>query len=112
MSTGYWLKKFPDDLVAGEIASLLVLPPTNLSFHLKALAQAGLLRISLEGRRYQRYRANLVCNGQVKQDTFLSRLLVGFPIKFQRGMGNLKLNASVCHYKTPDNQKYPALPPL
>jgi hypothetical protein len=26
------------------------------------------------------------CNGQLKQDTFLSRFLVKFPLKFQRGL--------------------------
>jgi DNA-binding transcriptional ArsR family regulator len=45
-------------LVAGEIAAALEIPPTNLSFHLKALTQAGLLRVEQEGR-YQRYRANI-----------------------------------------------------
>ena len=52
------VKNAPDGLVAGEIATLLALPPTNLSFHLKALTQAGLLSVVQEGR-YQRYRANL-----------------------------------------------------
>jgi ArsR family transcriptional regulator len=52
------VKNAPDGLVAGEIAALLALPPTNLSFHLKALMQAGLLNVTQEGR-YQRYRANL-----------------------------------------------------
>jgi len=47
-----------DGLVAGEIAATLGLPPSNLSFHLKALTQAGLLSVSQEGR-FQRYRANL-----------------------------------------------------
>lgn len=45
-------------MVAGEIASNLDIPPTNLSFHLKALTQAGLLRAEQEGR-FQRYRANM-----------------------------------------------------
>ncbi|WP_018604606.1 ArsR/SmtB family transcription factor [Uliginosibacterium gangwonense] len=45
-------------LVAGEIASTLNVPPTNLSFHLKALTQAGLLAVEQEGR-FQRYRANI-----------------------------------------------------
>lgn len=45
-------------MVAGEIASTLDVPPTNLSFHLKALTQAGLLTVEQEGR-FQRYRANL-----------------------------------------------------
>ncbi len=52
------VKNAPDGLVAGEIAALLALPPTNLSFHLKALTHADLLRVEQEGR-YQRYRANL-----------------------------------------------------
>lgn len=47
-----------DGLVAGEIANSLQIPPTNLSFHLKALTQAGLLSVAQEGR-YQRYRANI-----------------------------------------------------
>ena len=45
-------------MVAGEIATTLDIPPTNLSFHLKALTQASLLSVTQEGR-YQRYRANL-----------------------------------------------------
>jgi len=46
-----------DGMVAGEIASTLDLRPTNLSFHLKALTQAGMLTVVQEGR-FQRYRAN------------------------------------------------------
>jgi len=45
-------------LVAGEIASSLEIPPTNLSFHLKTLVQSGLLTVEQEGR-FQRYRANI-----------------------------------------------------
>lgn len=45
-------------MVAGEIAATLGLPPNNLSFHLKGLAQAGLVSVTQEGR-FQRYRANL-----------------------------------------------------
>lgn len=45
-------------LVAGEIAAALAVPPSNLSFHLKGLTQAGLLHVQQEGR-FQRYRANL-----------------------------------------------------
>lgn len=45
-------------MVAGEIASTLDVPPTNLSFHLKALTQAGMLTVEQEGR-FQRYRANI-----------------------------------------------------
>ncbi len=48
----------PEGMVAGEIAEVLGLPPSNLSFHFKALTQAGLLRVAQEGR-YQRYRANI-----------------------------------------------------
>lgn len=48
----------PQGMVAGEIATALELPPTNLSFHLKALAQARLVSVVQEGR-FQRYRANL-----------------------------------------------------
>ncbi|MEI8169578.1 MAG: helix-turn-helix domain-containing protein [Rhodoferax sp.] len=48
----------PQGLVAGEIASTLEIPATNLSFHLKALAQAQLVSVVQEGR-FQRYRANL-----------------------------------------------------
>ncbi|WP_024299302.1 ArsR/SmtB family transcription factor [Methylomicrobium lacus] len=52
------VKHAPTGLVAGEISSLLALPPTNLSFHLKAMTHAGLVSVTQEGR-YQRYRANL-----------------------------------------------------
>ena len=45
-------------MVAGVIASTLDIPPTNLSFHLKALTQAGMLTVEQEGR-FQRYRANI-----------------------------------------------------
>lgn len=52
------VKNAPSGLVAGEIAAELGLPPTNLSFHLKAMTHAGLVHVSQEGR-FQRYRANL-----------------------------------------------------
>lgn len=52
------VKQGPSGLVAGEIGSLLDLPATNLSFHLKNLTQVGLLTVEQEGR-YQRYRADL-----------------------------------------------------
>ena len=45
-------------MVAGGISATLGIPPTNLSFHLKALTQAGLLTVTQEGR-FQRYRANI-----------------------------------------------------
>ena len=48
----------PQGLVAGEIAAALDVPATNLSFHLKALTQSGLLAVTQEGR-FQRYRANM-----------------------------------------------------
>jgi protein-tyrosine-phosphatase/DNA-binding transcriptional ArsR family regulator len=52
------VKVGPRGLVAGEIASALNLPSTNLSFHLKALSHATLVTVVQEGR-FQRYRANL-----------------------------------------------------
>lgn len=52
------VKKGPQGMVAGEIATTLEVPPTNLSFHLKALTQARLLTVEQEGR-FQRYRANI-----------------------------------------------------
>lgn len=52
------VKHAPTGLVAGEIATELSLPPTNLSFHLKAMTYSGLLHVTQEGR-YQRYRADL-----------------------------------------------------
>lgn len=45
-------------MVAGEIAAALKLPPNNVSFHLKDLAQANLVTVAQEGR-FQRYRANI-----------------------------------------------------
>lgn len=52
------IKMGNEGLVAGEIASTLDVPSTNLSFHLKALTHAGLINVEQEGR-FQRYRANL-----------------------------------------------------
>ena len=52
------VRKGPQGLVAGQIASALDLPPANLSFHLKAMTNAGLVSVEQEGR-FQRYRANL-----------------------------------------------------
>jgi ArsR family transcriptional regulator, arsenate/arsenite/antimonite-responsive transcriptional repressor len=52
------VKTGPAGLVAGEIGAALALPPTNLSFHLKALTQSKLLSVVQEGR-FQRFRANL-----------------------------------------------------
>lgn len=58
------VKHHPEGLVAGEIASTLNLPPTNLSFHLKAMAHAGLASATQEGR-FQRYRANVALMTQL-----------------------------------------------
>ena len=52
------VKRGPDGLVAGQIAAELDLPNTNLSFHLKALTQSGLLSVEQEGR-FLRYRASI-----------------------------------------------------
>jgi len=52
------VKKGPEGMVAVEIGSTLDVPPTNLSFHLKALSQASLVTVVQEGR-FLRYRANL-----------------------------------------------------
>ena len=52
------VKTGPQGMVAGEIASSLEIPPTNMSFHLKALTHAQLVSVVQEGR-YQRYRANM-----------------------------------------------------
>ena len=48
----------PKGMNAGAIADALEVTPSNLSFHLKALVQAGLVTVESRGR-YQRYRANL-----------------------------------------------------
>ena len=42
------VRKAMDGLVAGEIAAKLDVPPTNLSFHPKAMTQAG--RVTVEQR--------------------------------------------------------------
>jgi DNA-binding transcriptional ArsR family regulator len=52
------VKEGPGGIVAGEIASTLGVPPTNLSFHLKALTYARLVTVEQEGR-FQRYRADI-----------------------------------------------------
>ena len=51
------VKKGTEGMVAGEISTTLELPPTNLSFHLKAMVHADLVNVTQEGR-FQRYRAN------------------------------------------------------
>ena len=67
----------PEGLVAGDIASALNVPPTNLSFHLKALTQSGLLGVTPEGR-YQRYRANLALM-QAMVDYLTAECCAGHP---------------------------------
>jgi DNA-binding transcriptional ArsR family regulator len=52
------VKKGTEGMVAGEISAALEIPPTNLSFHLKAMTHAGLVNVTQEGR-FQRYRANI-----------------------------------------------------
>ena len=52
------VKKGLDGMVAGEIATTLDVPSTNLSFHLKALTHAQLVSVEQKGR-FQRYRANI-----------------------------------------------------
>ncbi len=51
------VKTGPEGMVAGEIATALDIPNTNLSFHLKAMTHAGMVNVQQEGR-FQRYRAN------------------------------------------------------
>lgn len=53
------LVKYGDDgVVAGDIATQLEIPSTNLSFHLKALLHSGLVSVEQEGR-FLRYRASI-----------------------------------------------------
>lgn len=52
------VKNAPEGLVAGEIAKLLDIPSTNLSFHLRAIVQSGLVEVEKEGR-FMRYKANI-----------------------------------------------------
>jgi DNA-binding transcriptional ArsR family regulator len=52
------VKNAPCGLVAGDIAKQLLIPSTNLSFHLKAIVQCGLADVEREGR-FMRYRANI-----------------------------------------------------
>ena len=50
------VKHAPAGLIAGDIASSLDVPSTNLSFHLKGLLRGGLVSVTKEGR-FWRYRA-------------------------------------------------------
>lgn len=52
------VKSAPEGLVAGDIATQLDIPSTNLSFHLKTIVQSGLVDVEREGR-FMRYKANI-----------------------------------------------------
>ena len=52
------VKYAPGGLVAGEIARMLDIPKTNLSFHLKTIVHSGLASMEREGRNI-RYKANV-----------------------------------------------------
>jgi DNA-binding transcriptional ArsR family regulator len=52
------VRNAPDGLTPGLIGEQLALPAPTLSFHLKTLAQAGLVSAVQEGR-FVRYRAEL-----------------------------------------------------
>jgi len=52
------VKYAPDGLVAGEIARMLGIPKTNLSFHLKNIVHSGLASRERQGRN-TRYKANI-----------------------------------------------------
>lgn len=54
------MHKVPDGLTAGVIGEQLALPAPTLSFHLKTLAQVGLVRAVQEGR-FVRYHAQIDC---------------------------------------------------
>jgi len=52
------VKYAPSGLVAGEIARMLGIPKTNLSFHLKTIVHSGLASMEREGR-HTRYKVNI-----------------------------------------------------
>lgn len=52
------VRRGPTGAVAGELATSLGLPASNLSFHLRALTTSGLVEVTREGR-YLRYRARM-----------------------------------------------------
>lgn len=52
------VRNAPEGLVAGDIARQLDIPSTNLSFHLKAIVQSGLVDVEREGR-FMRYKASI-----------------------------------------------------
>jgi ArsR family transcriptional regulator, arsenate/arsenite/antimonite-responsive transcriptional repressor len=51
------VKRGPEGYCAGELAQRLDIPPPTLSFHLKTLSQAGLVR-SRRASRFVHYSAN------------------------------------------------------
>lgn len=44
------VQRGPDGMAAGDIATKLKIPPATLSFHLKELSHAGLLKSRQDGR--------------------------------------------------------------
>ena len=52
------VRQGPTGMVAGELATALNLPATNMSFHLKSMVHANIVTVEQEGR-FMRYRANL-----------------------------------------------------
>ena len=63
------VQRGPSGLPAGAIADRLGIGPTNMSFHLKELERAGLLRATREGR-YIRYAVDV--EGMRKLLTYLT----------------------------------------
>jgi ArsR family transcriptional regulator len=63
------VKRGPSGMPAGDIAEALGIGATNLSFHLKELDRAGLLRATREGR-YIRYAVDV--DGMRKLLTYLT----------------------------------------
>ena len=59
----------PDGLPAGEIAEALGVPPSTLSFHLRALEEAGLITPQRQGRARERANENWAFLLTVKRDT-------------------------------------------
>jgi len=63
------VKRGPSGMPAGEIAERVGIGPTNMSFHLKELDRAGLLRATRDGR-YVRYAVDV--EGMRKLLTYLT----------------------------------------
>lgn len=79
----FLLKAGENGLVASEIADLVEVSPTNLSFHLRSLTHSSLIAVMKEGR-FLRYRANFGCVSTLV-DTLVSDL--GQPaLKLQRAV--------------------------